>query len=355
MPIAPANSLDVSPTRSENSDEVPLPIGVYAIIGALALIGWALTPNGALTAASLLVLGFLAWLLWRPGEPPVLLFAVAYQWLQATAKVFQADVQGVYIEMLSPSPSIVPATWLSLVGLVVLGIGMRIGILRLPTLRVRIRESAESMSLSKAFWLYAVFTVVALMTRPLAFAFGPLTQILLAVAELKWAAFFLMAYLVFSRRSGWSFFVTAFAFEFIGGIGFFSGFKTVFFVTFLAVIAARPRITMGTVTTTLTAVLVLLLFGSAWTVVKPQYRSILSNGRTSQSSTLSQTDEVVTLFTLVSSLSWNSLAEGFGPLFDRISYTDFFAATMDYVPAYRPYDRGALWGTAIRHVLQGSS
>ena len=352
MPIASAVPFDAPPVRLDDSDDVRLPVGVYAIIGALALVGGALTPNGALTAASLLVLGFLVWLLWRPGEPPVLLFAVSYQWLQATAKVFQADVQGVYVEMLSSSPNITPATWLSLVGLVVLGIGMRIGVRRLPTLRERIRESAESMSLPNAFWLYAVFTAAALVIRPLAFKIGPLTQILLAVTELKWAAFFLMAYLVFSKRNGWTFFSLAFAFEFIGGIGFFSGFKTVFFVTFLSVIAARPRITMGTVGMTLTAVLALLLFGSAWTIVKPQYRSILSGGEASQKSSLSQAGEVGTLFALVSGLSWNDLMNGMDPLFQRIAYTDFFAATMDYVPAYRPYDEGALWGTAVKHVLE---
>ena len=40
------------------------------------------------------------------------------------------------------------------------------------------------------------------------------------------------------------------------------------------------------------------------------------------------------------------------PLFQRIAYTDFFAATLDYVPAHIPYERGALWGTAIQHVLK---
>ena len=351
MPIAPALPLDAASAQLDDPNEGRLPAGVYAIIGVLALLGGVLTPNGALTAASLVVLGLLAWLLWRPGEPPVLLFAVAYQWLQATAKVFQADAQGLYVETLSASPSIAAATWLSLAGLVVLAVGMQIGIRRLPALQDRIRESASTISLSKAFWLYAVFAVVAIAMVRLGYAFGPLRQILLAVAELKWAGFFLLSYLVFSRKSGFLFFATAFAFEFIGGIGFFSGFKTVFFVTLIAVLAARPRITMGTATLGLSAVLVLLLFGSAWTVVKPQYRSILSGGRASQSSTLNQAGEVGTLFTLVASLSWNDLMDGMDPLFRRIAYTDFFAAAMDYVPAHRPYDGGALWGTAIKHVL----
>lgn len=352
MPISPARLAALPPLDvTDYEDDGRLPAGVYGVLGVLALLGL-LTPNGALTAASLVVLGFLAWLLWRPGEPPVLLFAAAYQWLQVSAKVFHANVRGVYVEMLSGSPNIVHATWLSLIGLVVLAIGMRIGLRRLPGLQERIRESAAAMSLPRAFGLYAGFAAMALVVRPLAFAIGPLTQLLLAVAELKWAAFFLVTYLVFSRKTGFLIFAAAFVFEFTAGIGFFSEFKTVFFITLLGVLAARPRISMGTVTLGLTAVVVLMMFGAAWTIVKPQYRSILSEDQSEQNSSFSQSSEAATLFVLISDLSWNDLVEGLDPLFERIAYTEYFAATMDYVPAYRPYDGGALWGTAVQHVLK---
>lgn len=359
MPLASALPFDLTDEpddapalQPDDADAVAAgaPVGVYAVLGVLAVAGL-LTVNGALTAASLVTLAILIRLLWRAGEPPVLLFAVGFQWLQVSAKIFHADLFRSYIDVLSPSPSIVEATWLSLGSLVVLSVGIHIALRRLPSMGERIREGVDAFSTSRAFWVYLGFSVVSALISQFAYASAGLTQILLAVVDLKWAAFFLFGYLVFSRGEGYAGFLFAFASEFAQGIGFFSDFKTVFFVALLAALAARVHITGRTIATGIVGVVALAFIGSAWTVVKPAFRTEISEGGGMQTTSLGRSAQFQNLGRLLGELGPDDLVLGLDPLFRRVAYTDYFALTMDFVPAHRPYDRGALWGEAVRHVL----
>ena len=97
-----------------------------AAIAALAFGGFGV--NNLLALFALAVLLFVSWLLWRPRESPVLLFVVVYQWLQASIKIFHANWIGVDISnFASYGGDIELAIELSLVGIVVLAIGMRLG------------------------------------------------------------------------------------------------------------------------------------------------------------------------------------------------------------------------------------
>ena len=99
-----------------------LPASLWALFGMLAALGL-LTTNPLLTTTSILLLPVFMSLLWRPGETPVLLFAVSFQWLQVTAKVFHADVLRLDVTELSSYaigselPSVERAVWLGLFGL----------------------------------------------------------------------------------------------------------------------------------------------------------------------------------------------------------------------------------------------
>src|SRR5438552_3750324 len=108
---------------------LPLPVYVGVIIAVLFAM---LSSNPLLTAGSIIALLLIARLLWRPGEPPVLLFAAGYQWIQVTMLVFIADYDGASVMTKSFSPQIDKAIWLGLVGLVVLSAGIRVGVRHLP-------------------------------------------------------------------------------------------------------------------------------------------------------------------------------------------------------------------------------
>src|SRR5438067_11835823 len=77
--------------RQDGSLGLALGFSYAAAIGAV--VGY-LTPNPLLTSASILVLLLLLKLLWRAGEPPVLLFAASFQWIQITTRIFNADLHG---------------------------------------------------------------------------------------------------------------------------------------------------------------------------------------------------------------------------------------------------------------------
>ena len=70
-----------------------------------------LTPNPLLTVVSVLSLAFFIKLFWRPGEPPILLFCMVFQWIQGTVLVFYADFQGLHLTAVDDSPAIVNGTW----------------------------------------------------------------------------------------------------------------------------------------------------------------------------------------------------------------------------------------------------
>ena len=133
-------------------------IGVFFAGAVLSLT----TANPWLTAASILSLPLYMALLWRKGETPVLLFAVSFQWLQVSAKVFHADVLGVPISDIGwwlggSSPSIERAIWLGLIGLAVLAVGMRLGMRKLvPTDYAQAAEETRTFSVDRAFLLYLI-------------------------------------------------------------------------------------------------------------------------------------------------------------------------------------------------------
>ena len=79
----------------------------------------------------------------------------------------------------------------------------------------------------------------------------------------KWAFFFLLGYLVVQRNERYLYFLTAIAIEFIGGIGFFSGFKLVIFITLLVIFTVRYQLRPVSIVIGVVLLAALLVFGAA--------------------------------------------------------------------------------------------
>lgn len=328
---------------------VPGPL--LAAFAAAAALGLA-TPNPWLTAASILVLPLFIRLLWRPGEPPVLLFAVSFQWLQVTAKVFQANAAGVHVALMSGSTMVEAAIWTGLGALVVLAAGMRVG-LRWLRARGDHRAQAEAMQLSpeRLFVVFlGVFFVVRVL-REVAWAIPGLTQPILALMSVRWVVFFLLAYVVLQQRRRYVWLLVATGLSFVEGVGFFSGFKTVLFFLLIAFFTTYRRLQPKTVVTGAVLGALLLVLGSAWTVVKPDYRAFLNEGTGLQTVKVDRTDQLRKLWELTTALSWTDIQAGMDPLFNRVAYVDYLAYTMEYVPAFTPHERGAVWAAAFQHTF----
>lgn len=350
--LAPPARLSDYDAGIDGPSYVRLPGPVLGAVVVAAGLGL-LTANPLLTAASLLVLPLFVTLLWREGETPVLLFAVGFQWLQVTAKVFNADVLGVSVHELSFSDNVEDVIWLGLTGLVVLSLGMRFGLRSLrERFAERARVEAEVLSVDQAFKVYLGGFVLAQLAVALGEVSSVFAQLAAGLEAVRWVGFFLFAYLALRQRRKGLLLLGVIAIEFVLGLGFFAGFKTVLFVSVIAYFAARPQLRLPGLATAAVAGAVLLVLGSVWTVVKPAYRAYLSGGSMGQTVVVDQGDQLSTLLSLVTDLDGDDVVAGLEPMFERLSYVDYFAYATDYVPTVREHEGGALWARSILHVLQ---
>src|SRR5437868_4534154 len=82
---------------------IPLPLSLVIGLGCVLTY---ITANPLLTLASLLVLLLIVALLWRPGEPPILVFVCGYQWLQVSMILINGDINGLPVTRISVFPHI---------------------------------------------------------------------------------------------------------------------------------------------------------------------------------------------------------------------------------------------------------
>jgi hypothetical protein len=129
--------------------------------------------------------------------------------------------------------------------------------------------------------------------------------------------------------------------------GFFSDFKTVFFVTLLALPAANLRISPSTGIGLSIVLVFVLIFGVVWSAIKGEYRAYVSGGERAQIVTVGFGDRMAKLGELVGALDREAIADGAEQLVKRITSVEFFGAVLLYVPAAVPHEYGAIWWDAI--------
>lgn len=329
-----------------------LPPATLPVAFALCLIG-AAGPNLLLALLSVAVLVAGCMLLWRPGESPILLFTFFYPWVQGSIAIYHANWLGLDIADHTPFlGDIHAAVVMSLAGLLVLAVGMRLGAGRRRAADpFALHRMALSHPMRRWFGLYAAAWAIGFLALSFARVLPGLTQPMLALAALRWAFFFMLAFAHFAhgRHRGWLF-PLAFLLELATGIGgYFSDFKTVFFVTLCAVLASRvpasPRMVLGAGA----LAVVTVALGIAWTAVKGEFRGFVSGGQAAQIVTVDYMTRVAKLYELVADLDLDALMNATGQLLRRLTYVEFFSVVLVYVPAYMPHTLGAiLWDAIIR-------
>jgi hypothetical protein len=229
---------------------------------------------------------------------------------------------------------------------------MHVGLRRLKKVRPAIMDSEIlAFSVDRVFSLYAVCAIIAAAVPYLVWKLLPIAQALQAVASLKWVFYMLLGYLTLRRRMKIGYFVAATLLEFVAGIGFFSGFKTVFFVGGLLICSVHLRINFRMVAVSAAMLGVLIVAGSAWMSIRADYRAFLNQGTGQQVVLVSPMEQVTEFGTLVAGVDAQDLHSSVEKMFARLAYVDYFAAVLDYVPAQRPFEEGRLLWAAIRHML----
>jgi hypothetical protein len=340
------------PSRLLRTEKRRNPWVVWIVLALATIIG-SLTNNPILTPVSLLLLLPLIYLAWRQGEPPALMFACAMQWLQAAAAIYYTNFFRSSLAEAFGGMELETATWLSLCGVFALAVGMRLALFRAGPPRVAdIVTEGHRIDIYKAFIAYVVSFTLSLLSAMAATRLPSLSQPLLFIGTIKWVIIFMLGYCVLEQRKGYILLGIVVIIELVVGVlGFFASFKGVFFVLLVALITS-PLAWRGRRLVLLCTISVLLaLLGSAWTAVKSDYREFLNQGFQSQEVLVPVEDRVGKLQDLLNGFDAQELAEGFQTMILRVSYVQFFALTMKNVPANIPYEDGALWVGAVKHVL----
>ena len=322
-----------------------------APIAALIFLGGGFGPNSDLALVSVFALVLGGGLLWRPGESPILLLVFVFQWLQSSVAVFHANWLGIDVASYSEfGGSTRLAIELSLVGSLIFATGMRLGAGAPNGVgAVAARQKALAIPAAKRFRLYILAWALAFVASTFAWVVPGLAQPLLALASLKWAAYFMLAYAAFiNPRGSRNYFIAAFLFEFAQGIGgFFSDFKTVFLVTLLARAAASVRLSKGAIVVLILLGSTLLGLGIVWTAVKQDFRNYVSGGTDKQIVAVDLSTRLSRLADLVEQLDEQRLQQAADLFARRLSYVEFFGVALDVVPGAAPYAGGAIWMDAV--------
>ncbi len=323
-------------------------IGV--VLFAIAGIG-ANTLLGVLASATF-ILGSL--LTWRAGESPILFLIFLYQWAQYSVLVYYANLANRPIEETVfyggiSGEKVAYATVLAQVSLAFFIVGIRVGLGSWrPQDGARAKAIAQTFTINRLFRLYLFAFFAAFASEMLARAIPAISQPLLALAHMKWAFYFILAYASFSRNKGLNpLLLLAFAIELAWGLGgYFSDFKTVFIFTLAAAVAGSVRITPAAGVGLGALVAVLLTFGVVWSSIKGEYRAFVSGGE-GQVVTVDAGDRFNKLYELVGALNRDALADGVERFLLRLTYVEFFGAVLGTVPEAVPHEGGAIWLDAI--------
>jgi hypothetical protein len=330
-----------------------VPNALWIGVGIAGLLGYfSVNPALSVSAALLLVWFFL--LLWRTGEPPILLLALGFQWMQVAAKVIHADILGVPVQTLSAfGGDLELAIWLSMAALALLALGMRIALIGLPAANPSVaHDQARQFSIQRLWMMYLLSLPASLFIMAMAWAIPGGTQVALALANMRWVAFFALAYVCLLKMQRLHLLLIAVAIEFVLGVGgYFADFKTVFFVGIIAFVAAGRRLTVSQVAVVLGLASLLFTISLVWTAVKIDYRDYLSGGQSAQIVTRGYVERTQKLFEMVSELTKEDMSEAVTTMVERISYVDFFAVVTTTVPRRIDYENGALWGGALQHIF----
>lgn len=340
---------------------IRIPFSVWASIFFLGIL-IALTSYDPLLAFSCIaVLPMLAVLIWREGEPPVAFAAVVAQWLQVSTGVFHAAANGLALNDLFLSPGanrattfgVNYATWLSLLGLLVLSLGIRLSNINRPPMNIQaLHAEIRSYKYSRIVGAYVLSQLLNLTFDGMIFAFPGLVQALLAASQLRWVFFFILVVTTLVQRRGYGFLIAATAFEiFIGFMSFFSDFRVVFFVLGVSYLMIRPRLGATMIVSIVGLFSILLSLAVVWSVVKEDYRNYQNQGTGQQISMVDTMDKMEKLSQLVAALDPQRFLGGFDTLAKRVEYTEYFGLVTDNVPSYIPYDDGGLWGAALYHIV----
>lgn len=326
---------------------------ISPVVLVFALLG-VFSSNPLLTLAGLAVLPTLILLLWREGEPQVLLFAITYQWLQVFSSIVGANLAGKVIGTDIQVPEMGEAAWLGLIGIVFLAIGAHLGAGRtqLLTSARSFEGQIERVSVQRLLIAYFLVAILAKLMLSLGNRYPVVFSLANVIADFEMAFLFLILWGgVREKRFAAIAFMIIFFNVLVGFGGYFSSFKTVLFLA-LIVYLSRPSFRIRLFNPLLViAMLGILLLGSFWQVVKPDYRLLLNQGTGQQVVLVSAGQQYKFIVERFERFTLSDLFIGLESAFGRLQYLEYFGRAVKNVPAHVPYQDGRLLWEVVPHIF----
>lgn len=319
------------------------------LVAALVTV-WSDSVLNGLAAGSIFAL---VGLTWRRDEAPVFPFIVGFQWLAVV-------IGRTYESVLGPLPvrylpgDLKRAVALSLVGLLLLAIGIRVG--SGNTHVPKARETDTPGGAAKIlFWivlgLYSIDYFGGINPKD----FGGLDQIIAAALACRQAFLMALWYEVMAGRGGWRYIAISFVFVFLPSVGnYFSTFKGPVVLLFLvAATFWQPWKTIWwrrgapKVLLLVPVAALVLLMAVVWQAgVKQETRRAFDTtgiGNGVNARVRFFTDRAKETLPLL----WEDPQAAVGELVSRISYVTFFSRVLDHVPRAEPFAHGELLKMAL--------
>jgi hypothetical protein len=323
-----------------------------AVAAALVVTLLLASPNVMLWAACVLMVPIGVWLLGGRRAYPVLVWLIAFNWLQIVGDVLGADLSGRVLADGWMGQYRERAIYFSLCAILAMALGMRCGT-RLggwvfrsnvqPT-GASVIEDERSVGLHRAVGAYFISLVLTQALDAFAIAVPGLTQQVLAVGLVKFVCVYLVASKVFTCERGYQWLVLVALCELATGLGgFFANYKEAFFVMLIALAASRGAMSARKWLFAGIALIVVVWVALVWTVIKGEYRyQVFSNP-------LQERVEWMTHRFFVAPIDYGAAVT---KLVERVGYTDLYAQLLARLDIGSVPTNLGLYAGAVEHILK---
>lgn len=309
-----------------------------------------LTPNPILSTYALIAILVIFYNLWIPAQPPVLFIALAFQWLQASTEIIQANLAGVDINTYCNSLLAFQSVFSALTGLIIISISCKQVIKRAKWSISNYSQYLEKVNIKKLFTIYLLSIILASALQQ--FRIGGIAQIVYSIQLLKWGLYVILVFSVLYKKEKIFLLIATFSIEFISGFtGFFSDFRTVIIITVISVLTIEYKIDIKRILIINLFFMPVFLIFLVWTGIKGEYRNFLNQGTKGQVVLVSESEALLKLWELAKNFSAEDTERVLDNALDRLQYTKMIRLCMEYVPSYTEHTKGHLWLSSIRHVL----
>lgn len=285
---------------------------------------------------------------------PILFFAAFLQWLSITIKVFIANSQGIVFN--NPELHFFPneidrAFYMSLSACCCFALGMSVA-LRYIKKKEDMTSILNVYDTHRCLVAYACFSFFVYGLSFLIWKWPGFQQVFVQIINFKWAFFILLSMVVFLKNQYRNLFLMIVLMEIaISMTGYFSYFKTYLILILLVFVSLKIRWNWKRILFVIAMLAMTFHLLVLWTAVKPEYRRYLSQGERAQVVSVKAQDALVMLWTLFQDMNMEKYLLAMQALSDRISYIDFFARCLEYVPYFYPHENGRILQTSLKHIF----